>query len=153
MAIPTVSPILIVEDDPDDAMLALRALRRARVHNDMILVTDGVEALEYLFRTGPWSTHRIAPPPGLVILDLRLPRIDGIEVLRRVRADERTRHIPVMILTSDPSTRHQVEAAALGIHAFARKPLQFPELAEALRALNMSVVLTGPLTDMALLAS
>jgi two-component system response regulator len=126
-------PILLVEDNLDDVSLALRALKRNHILNDVIVAHDGAEALEYLLSEG--SAGRT--PYGLVLLDLKLPKIDGLEVLRRLRADERTRVTPVVILTSS-RLEEDVEAGYReGANAFVRKPVNFTEFVEAINTVGM----------------
>jgi two-component system response regulator len=129
--------ILLVEDNPDDEALTLRALRRANVGNDIVVARDGVEALDYLFGTGAHAGRDPRNPPQVVLLDLKLPRIDGLEVLRRVRADERTRLQPVVILTSSNEERDRIEGYKLGANSYVRKPVDFGEFAEAVGRLGL----------------
>jgi two-component system, response regulator len=137
-------PILLIEDDRDDAALTVRTLRRAHVWNEIVVVSDGIAALRYLFPTAG-AAAAVASRPVLILLDLRLPRMHGIDVLRRIRADESTRDVAVVILTSDQERADKIEAATLGIHAFVNKPLDFAKLVRALGSLSLSLVLTdGP---------
>jgi two-component system response regulator len=126
-------PILLVEDNLDDVSLTLRALRKNRILNHVSVAHDGAEALEYLFN----EDSATRAPYGLVLLDLKLPKIDGLEVLRRMRADERTRLTPVVILTSS-KLEDDIEAGySAGTNAFVRKPVNFTEFAEAINAVGM----------------
>ena len=129
--------ILLVEDNPDDEVLTLRALRRANVGNDIVVAHDGVEALDYLFGTGAHVGRDIRELPHVMLLDLKLPRIDGLEVLRRVRADDRTRILPVVILTSSIEERDRIEGYRLGANSYVQKPVDFTEFVEAVRQLGL----------------
>ncbi len=128
--------ILLVEDNSDDAELALRAFAKSKIDNDIILVRDGVEALDYLFATGP---HAGRPPglPVIVLLDLNLPRLDGLEVLRRLRADERTKYLPVVVLTSSGQDQDILRSYDLGANSYVRKPVDFGQFVEAARQLGL----------------
>jgi two-component system response regulator len=123
--------ILLVEDNPDDEALMLRAFQRSKLANRIDVARDGVEALAYL--SGP-----SAPPlPMLVILDLKLPKVDGLEVLRRVRAEERTRMLPVVVLTSSREEQDLVESYRLGANSYVRKPVDFTQFADAVQTLGL----------------
>lgn len=128
--------ILLVEDNGDDEALTLRALRRANVGNDIVVARDGVEALDYVFGTGSWA-GQVRARPQVVLLDLKLPRVDGLEVLRRIRADEATRLLPVVILTSSNEERDRIEGYRLGANSYVRKPVESGAFAEAVRALGL----------------
>jgi two-component system response regulator len=129
--------ILLVEDDPDHEKLTLRALRRNHIANEVVVARDGVEALDYLFGTGAHADRDPAETPQVMVLDLKLPRVDGLEVLRRVRGDERTRRLPVVILTSSNEDRDLVAGYELGANSYIRKPVSFDDFAEATRQLGM----------------
>jgi two-component system response regulator len=129
--------ILLVEDNPDDEALTLRALRRANVGNDIVVARDGVEALDYLFGTGSYAGRDTRELPQVMLLDLKLPRIDGLEVLRRVRADERTRILPVVILTSSNEDRDRIDGYTLGANSYVRKPVDFNEFVDGVRQLGL----------------
>lgn len=129
--------ILLVEDNPDDEALTLRALRRANVGNDIVVARDGVEALDYLFGTGSHAGRDTRELPQVMLLDLKLPRIDGLEVLRRVRADEHTRVLPVVILTSSNEERDRIDGYTLGANSYVRKPVDFNEFVDAVRQLGL----------------
>jgi two-component system response regulator len=118
--------ILLVEDNPNDEMLALHAFKRQKIVNDVFVVRDGVEALEYIFCTGAYA-DRTAENPKLILLDLKLPKIDGIEVLRRIRSDPRTRLVPVVVLTTSSEDRDIAEAYKLGVNSYIVKPVDFEQ--------------------------
>jgi two-component system response regulator len=129
--------ILLVEDNPDDEALTLRALKKNNIRNAVVVARDGAEALDYLFGTGA-SAGREAPElPQVVLLDLKLPKVDGLEVLRRLRAHPRTRLLPVVILTSSKEERDLVNGYALGANSYVRKPVDFAEFTEAVRQLGL----------------
>ena len=129
--------ILLVEDNPDDEMLTLRALRKNNVRNEVVVARDGVEALDYLFGTGAHEGRDVGDCPQVVLLDLKLPKIDGLEVLRRIRADERTRVLPVVILTSSKEEQDVITGYRLGCNSYVRKPVNFDEFIEAARQLGL----------------
>jgi two-component system, response regulator len=128
--------ILLVEDNPDDEALTLRAFRKSNVRNEVVVARDGVEALDYLFCTGAWIA-REPVLPQVVLLDLKLPRLDGIEVLRRIRADERTRLLPVVVLTSSKEERDLLDSYSIGANSYVRKPVDFEQFLEAARSLGL----------------
>ena len=121
--------ILLVEDNPNDAELAMRALRKGRLANNISWVKDGAEALEFIFRTGAYA-ERPDQNPRLILLDLKLPKVDGIEVLKRIKADERTRVIPVVMVTSSAEGRDIVESYKLGVNSYVVKPVEFDHFSE-----------------------
>lgn len=129
--------ILLVEDDPDDEMLTVRALRKNRILNEVVVARDGAEALDYLFGEGEYAERDTSVMPQVVLLDLRLPRVDGLEVLRRLRADERTRYLPVVVLTSSDEERDIVESYRIGSNSYIRKPIHFEQFTEAIRQLGL----------------
>ena len=131
------SPILLVEDSPDDEALTLRALRKNNIRNEIIVARDGVEALDYLFGTGPHAGRDLSVMPHVVLLDLKLPKIDGLEVLRRLRGDIRTRLLPVVILTSSNETQDRSAGYGLGANSYIRKPVDFTEFVAAVRQLGL----------------
>jgi len=119
--------ILLVEDSPDDAELAVRALEKQHAADRMVVVHDGAEALEFLFGTGRYADRDMSVTPSLVLLDLKLPKVDGLEVLRRLRADERTKLIPVVVLTASQEEIDLIESYSLGCNSYLRKPVDFAE--------------------------
>jgi len=129
--------ILLVEDNPDDEALTLRAFRKSNVANKVLVVRDGVEALEYLFREGQYAGNHDNESPAVILLDLKLPKLDGIQVLRRLRADPRTRHTPVVILTSSREERDIVNAYELRANSYIRKPVNFEQFAQAVREIGL----------------
>ena len=137
MAMCRSAKILLVEDNPDDELLTLRALKRNHIANEVDVVRDGAEALEYLFATGMYAGRAPEDLPQVVLLDLKLPKIDGLQVLQRIRADERTRLLPVVILTSSDEERDIVESYRLGANSYVRKPVEFEQFVEAIRQLGL----------------
>lgn len=129
--------ILLVEDNDDDVELTLRALRRNRVANKVDVVRDGAEALEYLFATGDYAKRDVRDTPNLVLLDLKLPKVGGLEVLERVRADPRTRRLPVVILTSSNVESDLARSYDLGANSYIRKPVDFTQFMEAVNQLGL----------------
>jgi two-component system response regulator len=121
--------ILLVEDSPEDAELAMRALRKGKLANHITWVKDGAEALEFIFRSGAYA-GRPEQNPKFIMLDLKLPKLDGIEVLRRVRADERTRLIPVVMITASAMERDVIESYKLGVNSYLVKPVEFEKFSE-----------------------
>ena len=129
--------ILLVEDNPDDEALTLRALRKNNIGNDVMVARDGAEALDYLFGTGPYAGRDASDIPPVVLLDLKLPKVDGLEVLRRLRADARTKLLPVVILTSSNEEEDRLKSYDLGANSYVRKPVNFTEFIEAVRQLGL----------------
>jgi two-component system response regulator len=129
--------ILLVEDNPDDAKLTLRAFKRSNMLNPIAVARDGIEALDFLFARGEFTERAGKPPPALIILDLQLPRLDGLGVLKAVRGDERTKRIPVVVLTSSKEEQDLVQSYALGANSYVRKPVDFAEFLEAARVLGV----------------
>jgi len=129
--------ILLVEDNPDDEALTLRALRKNNILNQVVVARDGVEALDYLFGTGAHAGRDAANQPQVILLDLKLPKLDGLEVLKRIRADIRTRLQPVVILTTSNEDRDIVGSYELGANSFIRKPVDFEQFMEAVRQLGL----------------
>lgn len=129
--------ILLVEDNPDDEALTLRALKKHHITNEVVVAHDGVEALDYLFGTGVYADREPRVVPAVILLDLQLPRVGGLEVLRRLRADERTRLIPVVILTSSKEEQDLLNGYRLGANSYVRKPVDFVQFVEAIRQLGL----------------
>ena len=129
--------ILLVEDNPDDEELTLRSLSKSKVVNEVVVARDGVEALEYLLGTEEDTENTSRALPEVVLLDLKLPKIDGLEVLRRIRAHKRTRLLPVVVLTSSDEEPDLVESYSLGANSYIRKPVDFTRFADAIRHLEL----------------
>jgi len=129
--------ILLVEDNPDDELLTLRALEKNGVAGEVVVARDGVEALDYLFGTGSYTGRDTGVMPQLILLDLKLPKIDGLEVLRRLRADERTRLLPVVILTSSKEQQDMLDGYGLGANSYVRKPVNFEQFVTAVEQLKL----------------
>lgn len=129
--------ILLVEDNPNDVELTLRAFEKSRVLNEIVVVRDGEQAIQYLFSTGPHADRDPARMPEVVLLDMKLPKIDGLGVLRRLRADGRTRRLPVVMLTSSREEKDVVSSYDLGANSFVRKPVDFGEFVEAANQLGL----------------
>jgi CheY-like chemotaxis protein len=133
----TPSDILLVEDNPNDAELAVHALKKSFLANRIEHVQDGVEALDYLFRRGDWADRRGEPLPRLILLDIKLPRIDGLEVLKQIKVDPSTRNIPVVILTASAEQRDVVDGYNLGVNGYVVKPFDFEQFTESVRTLGL----------------
>lgn len=129
--------IMLVEDNSDDEALTLRALRRNNIQNDVVVARDGVEALDYLFGTGAFIGRDIRVKPVVILLDLKLPKIDGLEVLRRLRADTRTQFIPVVVLTSSKEEQDLISSYSFGCNSYIRKPVDFIQFVDAVRQLGL----------------
>lgn len=129
--------ILLVEDNPADVELTLHALREHNLANRIRVARDGAEALDFLFCRGPFADRRFDSPPRIVLLDLKLPKVDGLEVLRQLKADARTRPIPVVILTSSDEERDRVQGYQLGVNSYIRKPVDFDQFRETVRQLGL----------------
>ena len=129
--------ILLVEDNPNDVTLTLHAFKKYNLANCIHVVRDGVEALEFIFCIGPYANRNIECSPKVILLDLKLPKIDGLEVLRRIKADPRTQSIPVVVLTSSHQEQDIVECYHLGVNSYIVKPVDFALFTEAVRTLGM----------------
>jgi two-component system response regulator len=129
--------ILLVEDNPDDVELTRRAFEKSNVANEIVIVSDGQEALDYLFATGMHRDRDAALMPHVILLDLNLPKINGLEVLRRMRADERTKRIPVVVLTTSKEEKDVVGSYDLGANSYVRKPVDFAQFLDAARQLGL----------------
>ena len=138
MADQTEVEILLVEDNPTDAELCIRALKKHNLANKLVWVKDGAEALDFIFGTGAYSGRTAnGKPPKVILLDLRLPKVDGLEVLRRIKSDERTKAIPVVVVTSSKEDRDVAESYKLGVNSFISKPVAFEEFADKMSHLGM----------------
>jgi len=129
--------ILLIEDNPDDEALTLRALKKNNIKNEVVVTHDGAEALDYLFGTGSYTGRDLTIMPQLTLLDLKLPKVDGLEVLRRLRANELTRFLPVVILTSSNEEQDRVNGYGLGANSYVRKPIDFGQFIDAVRQLGL----------------
>ena len=129
--------ILLVEDNSDDEELALLAFEKSRIANEVVVARDGVEALDYLFGTGAYAGRDVSNLPQVVLLDLKLPKVSGVEVLQRLRSDTRTRRIPVVILTASKEEQDVIEGYDLGANSYVRKPVNFNEFIEAVQNLQV----------------
>ncbi|HUS27654.1 MAG TPA: response regulator [Kofleriaceae bacterium] len=134
---PAAKKILLVEDNPDDVELTLRAFERTKIANEVIVATDGEEALDYMFASGKFAGRDPDAAPTVVLLDLNLPKLTGLDVLKRMRADARTRRLPVVMLTSSTEERDIIASYDLGANSFVRKPVDFAEFLDAARQLGM----------------
>ncbi|HYX40814.1 MAG TPA: response regulator [Pyrinomonadaceae bacterium] len=129
--------ILIVEDNTRDEALTLRALKKSNIVNEVVIARDGVEALDYLFGTGAYAGRDLDVMPQLILLDLKLPKVDGLQVLQRIRADERTRRLPVVVFTSSSEEEDLINSYNLGANSYVRKPVDFEQFLEATRQLGL----------------
>jgi two-component system response regulator len=135
--------ILLVEDNPDDEALTLRALRHNHIANDVVVARTGEDALDFLFATGPHAGRDLTLRPHIVLLDLKLPKLDGLDVLRRIRADERTRLLPVVVLASSKEDEDIIRSYSLGANSYVRKPVGFAEFTSAVRTLGLFWLITN----------
>jgi two-component system, response regulator len=131
------SVILLVEDNPDDEALTLRALNKNNIRNEVVIARDGVEALDYLFGTGAYVGRDLTAMPQVILLDLKLPKVDGFEVLERIRSSETTKLLPVVILTTSSEDQDRIRGYGLGANSFVRKPVEFDKFIEAVRQLGL----------------
>jgi two-component system response regulator len=129
--------ILLVEDNADDEVLTLRALKKNNIGNTVVVVRDGAEALDFLFCSGIYADRDPRDKPQVILLDLKLPKVDGLEVLRRIRADPSTRTLPVVILTSSKEEQDVVNSYLIGVNSYVRKPVDFIQFVEAIRQLGL----------------
>jgi len=129
--------ILLVEDRQDDIDLTLRSLKENKITNKVDVARDGAEALDYIFATGAYSDRNIEDLPSVVLLDIKLPKVDGMEVLRRIREDKRTKTLPVVILTSSKEEKDLINGYAIGCNSYVRKPVEFEEFSKAIRDLGL----------------
>ena len=133
--------ILLVEDNPSDVQLTLRALRKANLANLIHVARDGVEALEFIFCEGPHASRKMNEPPKVILLDLKLPKVDGLEVLKRIKGDPRTKTFPVVVLTSSKEQRDIVESYNFGVNSYIVKPVNFDQFTTAVQQLGLYWVL------------
>lgn len=129
--------ILLVEDNPDDEALTLRAFKKNRIKNEVVIARDGVEAIDYLLGTGAHAARDLSVMPEVILLDLKLPKLDGLDVLRRIRADDRTKLLPVVILTSSAEEQDLLDTYSLGANSYIRKPVDFAQFTEAVGQLGL----------------
>lgn len=129
--------ILLVEDNPDDVKLTLRALKKSNILNEVVVAQDGVEALDYLFGSGKYDGRDTRHTPQVVLLDLKMPKMDGLEVLHRLRADERTKLLPVVILTTSSEDKDRIESYKLGANSYIRKPVDFNQFVDSVQQLGL----------------
>jgi two-component system, response regulator len=133
--------ILLVEDNPDDAELVIRSLKKSKLGNNIVHLHDGVEALDFLFARGQYSSRNVTDTPKVILLDLKMPRVDGFQVLKEIRADERTKNIPVVIMTSSREDRDIIEGYKLGVNSYVVKPVGFENFAKAVADLGLYWIL------------
>ncbi len=129
--------ILLVDDNPDDVKLTMRALKKSNILNEIVVAEDGVEALDFLFGTGKYAGRDQNVRPQVILLDLKMPKMDGLEFLRRIRADERTQPLPVVILTTSSEDRDRIESYKLGANSYVRKPVDFTQFVDAVQQLGL----------------
>jgi two-component system, response regulator len=129
--------ILLVDDNPDDVKLTLRAFKKNNILNDVVVAEDGIEALDYLLGTGKFAGRDLNIMPQLILLDLKMPKLDGLEVLQRIRNNERTRILPVVILTTSSEDKDRIEGYKLGANSYIRKPVDFNQFLEAVQQLGL----------------
>ena len=139
--------ILLVEDNPDDEALTLRAMRKNNIANEIVVARDGAEALAYIFGTGKYEGRDLRETPQVILLDLNLPKIGGLEVLKRIRSDERTALYPIVILTSSKEERDLVESYRFGANSYIRKPVDFTQFSEAIRQLGLYWLVLNEVPD------
>ncbi len=138
--------ILLVEDNANDVILTRRALKKANIINKVVVAPDGAEALDYLYGTGLYDGRDISVQPQVILLDLGLPKVGGLDVLKRIRADERTKHLPVVIMTASREDNARIKSMLEGANAFVVKPFNFTNFAEAVTALSLCWLVLGPCT-------
>ncbi len=129
--------ILLAEDNPDDVQLTLRALKKSKVMNKVVVVQDGIETLDYLFCSGAYEGRDPNEKPQVILLDLKMPKMDGLEVLQRIRSDDRTKLLPVVILTTSSEDKDKVESYKLGANSYVRKPVDFAQFTESVQQLGL----------------
>jgi DNA-binding response OmpR family regulator len=129
--------ILLVEDNPDDEILTIQALRDSKIINEIVVARDGEEALEYLFGTGKYAQRDLREMPHIILLDIKLPKVDGLEVLQQIRANKLTQHLPVVMLTSSKDEKDLIRGNELGANSYIVKPVDFNQFAEAINTLGL----------------
>ncbi|MHA1212363.1 MAG: response regulator [Candidatus Heimdallarchaeota archaeon] len=129
--------ILLAEDNSDDVLLTQRAFQKSKVLNELVVVSDGQEAIDYLFCEGKYKKRDLSLMPELILLDLKMPKLDGLEVLKRIRADDRTRHLPVVILTTSKEENDMIKSYCLGANSYITKPVDFNQFVEAVKQLGL----------------
>ena len=142
---PTAVELLLVEDNPQDLELALRSLRKANLANRIHIARDGAEALDFIFCEGPHTARRITDTPKVILLDLKLPKIDGLDVLKRIKADPRTKMIPVVVLTSSKEQSDVIASYQLGVNSYIVKPVNFEQFSQSVRELGLFWLLLNQL--------
>ena len=135
--------VLLVEDNPDDATLVIRELKKNNLANKLIHLTDGVEAIDFIFGQGKFSERNVEDKPKLVLLDLKMPKINGLEVLQQIRSDERTKYIPVVVMTSSQEERDIINSYSLGVNAYVVKPVGFDNFSKAVAELGLFWILVN----------
>ncbi len=133
--------ILLAEDNPDDVELTIRGFKKNNIENEIVVAKDGVEALDFLFGTGEHAGRDTSVMPVVVLLDLKMPKLDGLEVLKRMRSDERTKRIPVVVLTTSDEEKDRAKSYALGANSYVRKPVDYSEFSEAVKQLGLYWIL------------
>lgn len=139
--------IVLIEDNPHDAELVLRALKKHGLANKLQLLQDGAEALDFIFATGAYAEREINHRPKLILLDLKLPKVDGLEILRRIKADERTRSVPVVVMTSSQEEKDIVESYSLGVNSYIVKPVDFDKFVQSVADLGLYWLLLNKVPD------
>jgi two-component system, response regulator len=139
--------VLLVEDNPDDAGLVLRELKKNHLGNKIIHLTDGAEALDFIFGRGKYSDRKVEDKPKVILLDLKMPKVDGLQVLRAIRSDERTKFIPVVIMTSSKEEKDIIQSYSLGVNAYVVKPVEFESFSKAVCELGMFWILVNQPPD------
>jgi two-component system response regulator len=142
--------LLLVEDDPQDAEMTLRALRKSKLANSVYHVKDGAEALDFIFAKGSYAWRQVECGPRVILLDLKLPKVDGLEVLKRVKSDDRAKKIPVVILTSSKEEKDIVESYALGVNSYLVKPVGFEQFVDAVKQFGLYWLLVNRISGSAM---
>jgi two-component system, response regulator len=135
--------VLLVEDNPDDAGLVIRELKKNHLGNNLIHLTDGAEALDFIFGKGKYENRNVSAKPKVILLDLKMPKVDGLQVLRSIREDERTKYIPVVVMTSSREEKDIIQSYSLGVNAYVVKPLGFDSFSKAVAELGLFWILVN----------